>query len=693
MRIYGSMKNFKKIMWASIEVLPFGATVALAIFSAITMVFLVVDQFVGYLIWPIGLIASLLGLAAIFKKTKGINYPGTTRERKIFDLLAVIVVIVWIALNVGYTSRNVFVYRDPAVYNVTAAILVEEKGLDIEKTESVFGNDPNLSSAGAGFSEYETEPNKVFAQGQHLLPALMGLSGQIIGESRMFNINLLFGGVALMAVYGFARFIVKPRWAILAVTTIAISLPMLYFSRDTYTEPLAMAFTFGALSLFWAAHVTGHRSLWFLSGIVAGAGLLTRIDAYLVIAGFAAGIGAILIFAKENERRAKLKNTSYFVIGLLPVGLVGWIDLSVASRVYYHMQRPMILQELTAIFGILILVAMLTAISWKTKALKYVDRVTKSWRKPVLMTLAFLIMIAVIARPLWYPEGSIVFKINNIGGMQATEVFDLKKGYKGSAQEVESVTSWIKWYLGPIAAYLGAVGFILYVGALTNRKDTYLLPGLFVFLSTALVFLIEPSITPDQVWAVRRLLPVVIPFAAIFAVFVLNEVEKFGSSLVKLKNSTLFIASILMLWGPLTTSRPFIKAREGNTQLGQIYSVCAALPENSAILWVGLMEIIGAQTTAAFCDVPSVGYKSVPSQVELAKAAESARAQGYTPVVGLISQDIAHLPSGSRVQGVSNINYSMIEKVFYTTPKKMITSDRSISIGVIDLNGIITVKN
>src|SRR5439155_4286515 len=71
---------------------------------------------------------------------------------------------------------------------------------------------------------------------------------------------------------------------------------------------------------------------------------------------------------------------------------------------------------------------------------------------------------------------------------------------------------WISWYVGPVTLAVGIVAAAVLAGALV--KGTARLPtriAVFMFAPPALIYLVKPSITADQIWAMRRFLPAVIP--------------------------------------------------------------------------------------------------------------------------------------------------------------------------------------
>src|SRR5690606_13145851 len=179
------------------------------------------------------------------------------------------------------------------------------------------------------------DSSMLVAQGNHLLPALLGTVGRIVGIANMVRINVVIGGIALLAFYSFARQLIPSKWALLATLSLSLTLPFIYFSRDVYTELLALTFTFSALAILLLAQRLRQNSLWVISGLVLGASTLARIDAYLTIAATCTFLVLWVGLAKENDRIKKAQQASLLLGGLLITSLIGFLDLKLLSPSYF----------------------------------------------------------------------------------------------------------------------------------------------------------------------------------------------------------------------------------------------------------------------------------------------------------------------------------------------------------------------
>jgi len=188
----------------------------------------------------------------------------------ICDFVMLVCVLAWGGYNMPFSSQHILTNRDPATYAIGAAWLSERDNLRMEVAPTLM-DVKGISPGSAGFT-LNKEDNMISAQAQHILPALLGSIGKIVGSKHVLHFNVLFGMTALIALYCFGRLFMRPHWALIGVAVMALSLPLLYFSRDTYTEPLAATFTFGGLALLWLAQKNRRAALWLIAGTVIGAG-------------------------------------------------------------------------------------------------------------------------------------------------------------------------------------------------------------------------------------------------------------------------------------------------------------------------------------------------------------------------------------------------------------------------------------
>src|SRR6202012_3538644 len=94
-------------------------------------------------------------------------------------LIAVVLLIAWCGYNVAHSAQDVFTERDPATYDVAGRWLMDHSSLKIPIQAGVFAPPAGTDSTAAGFGA--NPDGSLYAQGNHLLPALIAVSGWIFG--------------------------------------------------------------------------------------------------------------------------------------------------------------------------------------------------------------------------------------------------------------------------------------------------------------------------------------------------------------------------------------------------------------------------------------------------------------------------------------------------------------------------------
>ncbi len=664
----------------TVERLPLAIPAALASFSAVAVSLLLLGEFKSILVLPLGFLAAAAAFWVVVRIGRTPFMSGG-REQRICDLLVIAGVVIWACFNMIYNAQHVITDRDPATYAVAGAWLVNHDNLKIPIPSEV-GVTPGLVANSLGFSINDTPGDTyVYAQGQHLLPALLGLAGRSFGMENMLKLNVVFGATALLAIYGYARLFGRARWAIVITAALAASMPYIYFSRDTYTEPLAATFTFGGLALIWAAMSTKRLPLWFLAGFVIGAGALTRIDAYLTFIALALFMAIFIGLKEKNERRVGLQQLLVFAIGLGLTGVLGFLDVRMLAYPYFQDLGKEFGLQVVGLGASIFMGALLVWLSWHTGFIKRLEHKTRPWRGSVtgLVTIGFILLLACRPFVVWY-----------------TDRLDLASTVPSAHSYAEISTYWVAWYLGPILALLGLGGFTLAAArAVIRRYNLVLLPGILVVAITCLVYLIKPSITPDQIWASRRLLPVILPGVAVFAVMALEWISREFFDEWQFGEYFAGLAAVAIVVGALFVSSPLVLLRD-TAQLSPIQASCNALPKNSTVLLVGMAGQKIMQPLHAFCGLPTVAYEyaegSVPSAETLATVAGNVSKSGRQPIIGTFGSEERFIPASqiSNLTTVNEYSYKQLEHTYLSPPQHIEEEHDSLRFGKINLDGSIS---
>jgi 4-amino-4-deoxy-L-arabinose transferase-like glycosyltransferase len=667
LRNKSSRKNLKSFFVNFVDSLPLAVPVALGVFACVGVLLLLLGLLNGPLIWIIGIPGALVAWLVTAKYDISVEKPGASKDKRLVNILMLLFIVGWVGFNVRYTSQHLITERDPGVYTTASIWVAQGSNLEISPS-NVFDNSNGVRSYSGGYAPNNDKPPALNAQGAHTLPVLIGLSGRIVGSEHMLRLTVLFGAMALLAMYSLVRLMVKPAWAFVAVATLSASLPLIYFSRDTYTEPLLATFTLSALALLWSAQSSQRLGLWFLAGILSGAGVLVRIDAFMSVAAVLAGAIIYLCLASPAERNKRSAQVATLISGTTLVALIGWLDVSNLSVSYYRNQWPNYIKPQVELIGLILLCGVLAvAVSWRTNALQRLDRLTNHWRGHAVALTTLVVLGIIASRPFWYTTYATRKIVDESGRYAQSEPF---RAY------IEGTFNWIIWYVGPVMAICGVIGLAIMGYRATQRRGLLFVTPFLVFVGTTCFYLIRPAIFPDQIWAARRFLPVIFPAMCIAGVIALEHLYGLRRrKILGLDGKTVAtVLATLAVVGPLFVSQPFLFTREA-TWYAPVSAVCEVTSQNDAILWVGSAGTQLLEATKSVCGVNAQGYGRTfntdpPDNDVLKKISEDAQKQGRSALVGVYASEVDKvLPD--RVQQmtvVSTFSFAQLEKPFNRPP-------------------------
>lgn len=659
--------------------LPVTVPAGLAVFSLVAIIHLLIGKFDTTLVIPIGLIAALI--AGYY--THRMSPVDNSHERKSFDIFTILAIVLWVIANIFFTSEHLFVNRDPAAYNTAALWLTTHENLSIEKPASEKLLDmPGLSTESLGYVTNPDNSDNLNAHGAHLLPTLQAVANTAFGIEGILRINILFGATALLAFYGFARAVTKPRWAFLATTIMALSLPMIFMARDSYTEPLTMTFLFGGLALLLNAQGDRKYWQWWLAGLVLGIAALTRIDAYLAFIGIELAAIAMLLVATKKDRLPLLACAVWLAIGMSIGGYLGWLDTVLLSKPYYLAHQPFIVPQLQLIAGLAVAGVIIIAINWRYNWLRWLDKITTKWRDKTIWIIIGGFFAVLASRPLWF-----------VGLLDHSD--PLSRSFS------EQTINWIIWYIGPITMITGVIGLSVAITRILRGKNKHLMSFIAILSVSSLLYLLSPNITGDQVWATRRLLPIVIPGFVLLGMMAFGELYAKGKIKWHGRKYNVQVATTVLVTlavvSPIFISYPFAINRLYAGELAQLQAVCDKLPDKTTVVWIGESRDFSTQSTRALCGNDSLGLalktdgNPATTQQQLAELHNKAQASGIDIVVGFYATDIASIPTSARKESltVSSLRYNEIEHTYIRFPRNLIDLERTIMMGKLQPEGTV----
>jgi hypothetical protein len=599
---------------------------ALAGFALPAMVLLLAGHFSPGWVFPAGVAGAALAVAVC-----GAGPEHVDRRAVRYTLIAIGLAFAWCLINSFFSAENLFAHRDPATYNLTGRWLMDHSHLRIPSQAEIFGSPAGGAGGSAGFGQ--DGPDQLYSQGNHLLPALLAVSGWLFGIAGLLKANVTFGALALLTFFGLARRVVDPPLALLAMVVFGVSMPLIFVSRDTYSESLALLFLVGGLGLLHRAVGSGLHRDFALAGFVLGTSAMARVDSGVSLLAVLLTAAIFPIFARPTERRKAVLSAYALVGGLVVPVLVGWLDVAHLSYGYYRDERHHILPIFYAGYALLVILPLVVWASWHPA----VRRVLRSPQLPRRATIAAAVLIGggvafLASRPLWMVAH----------GRNNPFVASLQRQAGDAVDGTRTYDEWtvhrLAQYLGWPLVILGVIGYILLVRRCIRTRSLATIGTITVGLAMSLLYLRASTITPDQPWAMRRYVPVVLPILIIAAAYCICVLLRQSAVLVR---AAAVLLAGTMIAIPAAVSAPMAGAREEVPQLVQVQRICAAVGARGAVLAVDDSALTSySQTIRSYCNVPSYGLVgAAPAQLVQARAAVAA----HQRVLYLLSTDPAKI--------------------------------------------------
>jgi hypothetical protein len=461
-----------------------------------------------------------------------------------------------------FNSESVIVLRDPGAYLQTGYWIAQHGSLPIPQSLASFGGaHPGLGFSSTGF----------FTRGTSVVPGLMsGLPLLLAGAFWVHGIPAaaamgpILGGLAVLAFGGLVGRLAGLPWAPAGALVLAFTLPEQYTSRASFSETAAQVLLFGGLSLvvdaltlrhsrnrpgspaappkraapsepaatrgwraWFGARWPGRRpapqwALMALGGLALGLTAVVRIDGLLDVLPAIPFIGVLVV------RRSSAAVP--FCIGLVIGAAYGLADAFLLARPFVDSLQPM--PELIGLIAAWL--ATMTVVGVELQRLTGFPRVLRPmlarrpmrWLPELGAALAVAALAAFAIRPyLQTVRGPATGGAANfVASLQRLEHLPVDPG----RLYAEDTLYWVIWYVGLPAVLLGGFGLALLVRrclrALFSWRDTsgaarvWALPLAVICCGSAAV-LWQPETVPDQPWASRRLVPLVLPGLILCAIW------------------------------------------------------------------------------------------------------------------------------------------------------------------------------
>jgi hypothetical protein len=531
------------------------------------------------------LVGALCVLMALLSR----KLPFRREDVKLKRIVAAVLLLAAAFALFSPPGRIVFGYIDAGVYPNIAAHIEREgdvylevptvREVDAERRYMVYqpNPDPELpfeAWENKAFYITDFEQGRVVPQFFYLWPSLMAVFASFLGLQSMFWAVTAMGVLALWGLYLLAVRTLGWRWGVAAAVIAALSPLMLYFARYGTSEMMNMAFFVGgSLSLTAYLQQEGRER----RGTAATAALLFTLG-FFCHADFIVVALPLALFYLFKRLWSGLEEADWWFCGLLAAGAA--LSLAVgalSSPPYFHSIWSSTWQRwhwLLGFPGVLLPfaygVAFLFAADFRDKV-RRLARLRWLWITLLWTALAALFVY--------------IYFIRSAGESTLMTYGDIN-AFQGPSYNKESLVRWA-WYFSFTGVTLIYAGFATWI---SRARRYWALPVAMMGLMMTIVFSLNLHITPLHMYAMRRLVPVVLPTAALAIACLLKGLAdqardgvEWRSWVVWLRKAAAAALLLYLLFFMVYVSMPLVGLQEGGNQLELCGEIAGQVEEGGVI--------------------------------------------------------------------------------------------------------------
>jgi hypothetical protein len=424
--------------------------------------------------------------------------------------------------------------RDPGAYVAAMAIVARTGGLvytdpgvlslPAEDVAVFFRNPHNPPFSWSRFMGFDLESpqsGRVFPQFFHLFPAFGAYLFQAMGVKGALATPSVFGILGTLGVFFALRRLWGDAVALVAATLLCLNVVQVWFARYPVSEPMSQFLLFLGLLALLAWEETGSRGLGALAGVAFGLSLLVRVDSVLILLPLGA---YVFVRRARGEGAARALAPLLVPFALLLAHAALHAELYAAKYVHDILTRPYWRQPpaLWAALALAAAAALWAAERLGARLLPAVERRADALGRALIAALLALGLYAYFLRPLlsaWAGAD---------GNPQAEALVDpgLLRALGFSRLAAHDAQSLVRlgWFVSPLGLLLGFAGLALAIRSF-RRRDLF---PMMMVLAFSGFYLYKIRVWNDYYFALRRYLPVTLPFLLGFAALALVRLAARG---------------------------------------------------------------------------------------------------------------------------------------------------------------------
>ena len=218
-----------------------------------------------------------------------------------------------------------------------------------------------------------------------------------------------------------------------------------------------------------------------------------------------------------------------------------------------------------------------------------------------------------------------------IGGLQSAEGLPVQPDRRYG----EYSMVWVGWYLGALGLAVAIIGFgVAAARTVQGSADRALVVVAALFASAGAVTLWRPTIAPDQVWALRRFVPVVLPSLAVFVAVAVAALLAVAAIPLAGRRALAGVLVTVAVLGAASTTWPVRSLREQHGFREVLEQACGLVGDDASVVVLGRPEVdVLPQPMRSWCGVPVAAAANGVGAADLGPVLADIRAAGRTPVL------------------------------------------------------------
>jgi hypothetical protein len=388
-------------------------------------------------------------------------------------------------------------YTDPVVLSIPA----EDRALFYRHPEN-----PDYSwGRFMGYHLERPETGRVVPQFFHLFPAFGAFLFQSMGAKGALATPCVFGVLGTLAFFFAWRRLFGPAPALLGALLLGLNVVQVWFARYPMSEPMSQFLLFLGLFAFALWEERGAPAFGALAGTALGLSLLVRIDNLLLV-----GPLALYVLARRAHGALPWARLRPLVLPFTVLALHAFLHAAfwarkylhdIATRPYWYQPAPVWLIGASAVAAVLLLAHRL-------------ERPLLSWMDThgALLRRAAMALVVAAACFAYFVRPALSAWAGGDGNLPGSALVDpglLKSlGYSRlAAHDAQSLLR-LGWFVTPLGLVLAVLGLLV---LFRHWRGAWLFPVL-LGLTFAVFYLYKIRVYNDYFFALRRFVPVVLPF-------------------------------------------------------------------------------------------------------------------------------------------------------------------------------------